>query len=122
MTADNLESYKKTSSFDQKIVSSSILINLETEFLNFFISFETVLSDIFTEKKFILNLIKNAQEFDSLCRQISSQLHEKLKENLSFVLHKNEILKKTNHVYIFHQKTIQNQFLELYYDCSSKNY
>src|SRR5438034_11697699 len=84
LTADNLESYKETSNFDQKIVFLNILINFETEFSNFFISFETVLSDIFTEEKSILNLIKNIQEFDSLYRQISSQLHEKLKRNFSF--------------------------------------
>src|SRR5436305_13173386 len=55
LAADDLELYRKTSSFDQKIVSLSIFISLETEslsffisleteFLSFFISFETVLS------------------------------------------------------------------------------
>ena len=70
LTADDFESYKKTSSFDQKIVFLNIFINFETEFSDFFInletesssffiSFETVFSDISAEKKSIFNLIKN---------------------------------------------------------------
>ena len=103
LIADNLVSYKKTlNSFSQKIVSLDIFIS------------EKNLS--------IFSLIKNTQEFNSQCRQISSQLCEKLKENFSFVLHRDEILKKTNHVYIFHQETIQNQLLEFYHDCFNENY
>ena len=94
LTADNLMSYRETlNSFSQKIVSSDIFISESTSYssLNF------------SEKNTtILSLIKNIQEFNSQCRQISSQLHEKLKENLSFVLHRNKILRKTNHVYISH--------------------
>ena len=108
LTADDFELYRKTSNLDQKIVSSSILISLETEFSSFFISFEIVLSDIFIKEKSILILIKNIQEFDSLCRQISNQLHKKSERNFSFALIENEILRKMNHVYISHQKTIQN--------------
>ena len=81
-------------------------------------------SDIFISKKnsSIFNLIKNAQEFDLQCRQISNQLHKKLKENSSFVLHENEILRKTDCVYISHQEMIQNQLLELYHDCFNEDY
>src|SRR5436190_16849188 len=57
LTADNFESYKKTNNFDQKTVFLNISVSLETEFSNFFI-----------KKKSIFNLIKNAQEFDLLCR------------------------------------------------------
>src|SRR5947207_12517180 len=71
LAADNLELYRETSSLDQRTVSSSIFISLETESLSFFTSFETVFLSIFTEEKSILNLIKNAQKFDLLCRQIS---------------------------------------------------
>ena len=63
----------------------------------------------FSEKNtIILSLIKNAQEFNSQYKQIFNQLHKKSEENFSFILHEDEILKKTDHVYIFHQKTIQN--------------
>ena len=68
LTADDFELYKETSNFDQKTVFLNILISFETEFLNFSISFETVFLNIFAEEKSILNLIKNAQEFDLLCR------------------------------------------------------
>ena len=114
LTADNLMSYKKTlNSFSQKIMSSDIFIN-ESMLYN---------SLNFSEKNtIILSLIKNAQKFDLQYRWISSQFHEKSEENLSFVLHENEILKKTDHVYIFHQEMIQNQFLKLYHDCFNKNY
>src|SRR5205809_7517055 len=64
LTADNLELYKETSSLDQRTVSLSIFISLETESSSFFISFKTVFLNIFTEEKSILNLIKNVQEFD----------------------------------------------------------
>jgi len=114
LTADNLVLYRKIlNSLSQKTVSSSIFISESTSYnsLNFSKKNTTILS-----------LIKNTQEFDLQCRQISSQLHEKSEKNLSFVLHENEILKKTDHVYISHQKTIQNQLLELYHDCSSEDH
>ena len=86
LTADNLISYSKTSSFSQKTVFLSIFINKKN------------LS--------ILSLIKNIQKFNSQYKQISSQFHRKSEKNLSFILHENEILKKTNYMYISHQKTI----------------
>src|SRR6266487_219672 len=98
LTADNLMSYRETlNSLSQKTMSLSI-----------FISESTLYSSLNLSKKnmIILSLIKDAQEFNSQCRQISNQLHEKLKENLSFVLHENEILRKMNHVYISHQEMI----------------
>src|SRR5437667_4490783 len=102
LTADNLKSYRETIDFNERTVSSSISASLETESLNFFISFETESSDLFISimknKSSILSLIKEAQEFDLLCKQISSQLCEKLKRNISFALTKNEILRKINHV------------------------
>ena len=79
----------------------SIFINFETEFSSFFINFETVLSNISAEKKSILNLIKNIQEFDLLCKQISSQFCEKSERNFLFALIENKILKKMNHVFVF---------------------
>jgi len=93
-------------------------------FSNIFISKSTSYNNFNFSKKntIILNLIKNIQEFDSQYRQIFNQLHRKLKKNLSFVLHKNEILKKTDHVYISHQKIIQNQLLEFYHDYFSENH
>ena len=114
LTADNLMSYRETlNSLSQRTV-----------FLSIFISESTLYSSLNFSKKnmTILSLIKNIQEFNSQCRQISSQLHEKLKENLSFILHENEILRKTNCVYISYQETIWNQLLELYYDCSNEDH
>ena len=55
-------------------------------------------------------------------KQISNQFCEKSEENLSFVLHRNEILRKMNCVYISHQEMIQNQFLKLYHDCFNENH
>ena len=77
-------------------------LNQKTVFLSIFISEFTSYSSLnFSEKNMIIfSLIKNVQEFDLQCKQISSQLCEKSEKNLSFVLHENEILKKTNHVYI----------------------
>ena len=94
LTADDLISYKKTlNNLNQKIMSSDIFINESTLYSNL----------NFNEKNMIiLSLIKNAQEFNSQCRQIFSQLYKKSKKNLSFVLHENEILKKTDCVYISH--------------------
>ena len=100
LTADNFVSYRKTlNSFSQKIMFLSIFIN----------KFILYSSFNFSKKNMIIfSLIKNIQEFNSQCRQISSQFCEKLKENFSFVLHENEILKKMNCVYISHQEMIQN--------------
>src|SRR5436189_5433567 len=92
LTADNLVLYRKTfNSLSQK-----------TMFLNIFISKSTSYNNLNLSEKntTIFNLIKNAQEFNLQCRQIFNQFHRKLKENLSFVLYRNEILKKMNHVFI----------------------
>src|SRR5205809_689152 len=64
LIADNFISYRKTfNNFNQKIVSSSIFIN----------EFTSYNSLNFSEKNMIiLNLIKNVQEFNLQCRQISS--------------------------------------------------
>src|SRR2546421_2458064 len=110
LTADDLKLYRKTINLNEKTVSSSISASLETESLSFFISFETESSDFFISimknKSSILNLIKEIQEFNSLCRQISSQFCEKSERNISFALIKNEILRKINHVFVSQQKTI----------------
>ena len=91
--------FREIFNFSQETVSSSIFISESTLYSSF----------NFSEKNMtILSLIKDAQEFDSQCRQISSQLCEKLEENLSFVLHKNEILRKMNCVYISHQEMIHS--------------
>ena len=105
LIANDLMSYKKTfNSLSQKIVSSNIFISQKIMFLSISVSESITYNSLNFSKKnmTILNLIKNAQEFDSQCKQISSQFCEKLKENLSFVLHENEILRKTNCVYIFY--------------------
>src|SRR5205809_3071893 len=107
-------SYRKTlNSLSQKIVSSGI-----------FISESTLYNSLNFSKKnmIILSLIKNIQEFDLQCRQISSQLHRKSEKNFLFALHKNEILKKTDHIFVSHQEIIQNQLLEFFHDCSNKNH
>src|SRR5437762_5473070 len=115
LTADNLKSYREIINLNKKTMSLSISASLETEFSDFFISFETESSDLFISivknKSSILSLIKEAQEFNSLCRQISSQLHEKSERNISFALIRNEILRKMNHVFMSQQKTIQVQLL-----------
>ena len=93
LTANNLMSYKKT--FNS--------LNQKTVFLNIFISEFTSYSNLNFSKKntIIFNLIKDTQEFDLQCRQIFSQLCRKSEENLSFILHKDKILKKMNHVFVF---------------------
>src|SRR5436190_21275616 len=68
LTANNLISYSKISNLSQKTV-----------FLSIFIS---------KKNSSIFSLIKNIQEFDLQCRQISSQLCEKSEKNFSFVLYK----------------------------------
>src|SRR6266487_4408271 len=111
LTADNLESYRKTNDLDFRKTKSSTLNKSELNDL-----------DVMKNKSSILSLIKDAQEFDSLCRQISSQFHKKSKRNFSFALIENEILRKMNHVFVSQQKTIQVQLLELFHDCSSSDY
>ena len=100
LTADDLVSYRETfNSFNQKTVFLSIFISESTSYSSLNLSEKNMT---------ILSLIKNTQEFNSQCRQISNQLCEKSEKNFSFVLHKNEILRKTDCVYIFHQKMIWN--------------
>ena len=89
LTADDLESYRETNDLNFRETKSSILNESESNDLN-----------VVKNKSSILSLIKEAQEFNSLCRQISSQLCEKLKRNFSFALTKNKILKKINHVFM----------------------
>jgi len=76
LTTDDLKLYRETIDLNEKTVSSSILASLETEFSDFFISFGTGSSDLFISivknKSSILSLIKEVQEFDLLCRWISS--------------------------------------------------
>ena len=104
LAADDLEPYREGT------VPSSIPASLGTGPPGLSASFGTGPSGLFTsiveDKSSILSLIKEAQEFDLLCRQISSQLCEKSEKNLSFALHKNEILRKTDHVFVSHQKMI----------------
>ena len=114
LIANDFMSYKKIfNSFNQKIMFLSI-------FINEFILYSSL--NLSEKNMTILSLIKDVQEFDLQCRQISSQLHEKSEKNFSFVLHENEILKKMNCVYISHQEMIWNQLLEFYHNCSSKDY
>ena len=123
LAADDLVSYRKTlTSLSQKTVSSDIFISQKIMFLSTLISKSTMYSNISEKNMIILNLIKNTQKFNLQCRQIFSQFCRKLKKNLLFVLHRNEILRKMNHVYISHQETIQNQLLKFYHDCSSENH
>src|SRR5437667_3916739 len=108
LTADNLMLLvvkniilSQTTSLTQKTASSfSSLTQKSTS------SFNSLIID--KKKSSILDLIKDIQEFDLQCRQISSQLHEKSEENSSFALIRNEILRKMNYVFIFQQKTIQS--------------
>ena len=48
----------------------------------------------------ILNLIKDIQEFDLQCKQISSQLYKKHSKNLSFILIKTNILMFEDYVFV----------------------
>src|SRR5216117_112386 len=102
-------------------MSSDISASFEIESLNLFTE-STSNIDVREKKSSILSLIKDIQEFNLLCRQISSQLHEKSERNSSFALTENEILRKMNHVFVSQQKTIQVQLLELFHDCSNDNY
>src|SRR5947207_15311383 len=69
LTANNLVSYRKTfNSLSQKIMSLSIFISESTSYNSLNFSKKNMI---------ILSLIKNAQEFDLQCRQISSQLCKK---------------------------------------------
>ena len=105
MTADNLELYRKTNDLNFKETKSSTLNESELNDL-----------DVIKNKSSILSLIKEAQEFDLLCRQISSQLCRKLKRNFSFALIRNKILRKMNYVFVSQQKIIQVQLLKLFHD------
>ena len=105
MTADDLVSYRKTlNSLSQKIMFLDIFISQKIMSPDIPASESMTYSSLNFSKKntTILSLIKNAQEFDSQYKQISSQLCRKSEKNLIFVLHENEILKKMNHVYISH--------------------
>ena len=94
LTTDNLVSYKETfNNFSQKIVFLSIFISEFTSYNNLNFSKKNTI---------ILSLIKNTQKFNSQCKQIFNQFHKKLKKNFSFVLYKNEILRKTDYMYIFY--------------------
>ena len=86
------------------------------------VSFETVFLSIFIKKKSILNLIKDIQKFDLLCRWISSQFHRKSERNFLFALIRNEILRKMNYVFVSQQKIIWVQLLEFFHDCSSNDH
>ena len=103
LTADNLESYRKTNDLDYKKINDLNFKETKSSILN---EFELNDLDIMKNKFSILSLIKEVQEFDSLCRQISSQLHKKSEKNFSFALTENEILKKMNHVFVSQQKII----------------
>ena len=108
LTADDLVSFREVfESFSQKTAFFDVFIR-EIAFFDSLIKKSTFFDNLNArEKKLsILNLIKNAQEFDLLCRQISSQFCRKLQENFLFVLIKNEILKKMNHVFVSKQKII----------------
>ena len=74
---------KAFESFNQKIVFFDIFIR-KIVFFDDFIKKSTFFDNFNARKKklSIFNLIKNIQEFDLLCRQIFSQLHKKLKENV----------------------------------------
>ncbi len=64
---------------------------------------ETIPFDSLTigkEKLSILELIRNAQELDSQCRRISSQLCRKPERNSLFALAKNSILRMADHVFV----------------------
>ena len=69
LTADNFEQYKEISSLNQKTVFFDIFIR-KTAFFNNFIREFTFFDNLNVRKKklSILNLIKNTQEFDLLCR------------------------------------------------------
>ena len=71
------------------------------------------------EEKSILNLIKDAQEFDPLCRRISSQLRGKPERNSPFALAGDGILRKVDRVFVPQQEAIRVRLLELFHDCPS---
>ena len=107
LTANNFMSYKKTfNNLNQKIVFLNIFISQKIMFLNILINEFMMYSSISKKNMTILNLIKNIQEFDLLCRQISSQFCRKSERNFSFALIRNEILRKMNCVFISQQKII----------------
>ena len=100
LTADNLILFRKIVSFDSFIRETASFDSLIREST----SFDSL--NIRKKKFSILNLIKDVQEFNLLCRQISSQFYRKSEENLLFALIKNEILRKMNHVFVLQQKMI----------------
>ena len=114
LAADNLELYRKTNDLDYRETNdlnyreTNDLNYRKTNDLNFRETKSSTLNksesndlNVVKNKSSILSLIKEAQEFDLLCKQISSQLCRKLKRNFSFTLIKNEILRKMNHVFMF---------------------
>ena len=78
LTADNLELYRETNDLDYRKTNDLDFRKMKSSTLN-----ESELNDldVVKNKSSILSLIKDIQEFDLLCRQISSQLHEKSKRN-----------------------------------------
>ena len=69
LTADNLELYKKTNNLDYRKTNN---LNFREIKSNTFNKSELNDLDIIKNKSSILSLIKEAQELDLLCRQISS--------------------------------------------------
>src|SRR6266487_5952013 len=107
LTADNLELYRETNDLNYRKTNdlnyrkTNNLDYKETNDLNFRKTKSSILNksesnnlDVVKNKSSILSLIKDIQEFNSLCRQISSQLCEKSERNFSFALTENEILRK----------------------------
>ena len=75
LTADNFMSYRKIlNNLNQKTVSSNIFISQKTVLSDILISESTIYSNLNFSKKntAIFSLIKNTQEFDLQCKQISS--------------------------------------------------
>ena len=103
LAADNLESYKETNNLDYRKTNDLDFREMKSSILN---KSELNDLDVVKNKSSILSLIKEAQEFDLLCRQISNQLCRKSERNFSFALIRNEILKKMNCVFVSQQKII----------------
>ena len=77
------------------------------------------------EKSSILELIRNAQELDPQCRQISSQLRDLSLEDPSLALALRQrysevgLIWDLGRVLVPPQEAIRNQLLEVYHDCPS---
>ena len=97
LTADNLESYRKTNDLNYREINNLDFRKMKSNTLN---KSELNNLSVMKNKSSILSLIKDIQEFNSLCRWISSQLCEKLKRNFSFALTENEILRKMNYIFV----------------------